>query len=201
MQHTHTRLIGIAFGWGFPAAWLSIKPNYDSTELKIMGLMLLGNQWFASTNVLPSRVLISLRSWTIVYDTIYACQDKKDDITAGVKSTALLFGDYVWQILVCFAGVFLATLVAAGLLNDQGLPYYLITCGGTALHLIWQFATWKIEDGPDCSAKFRVRKIYQLHDVSTSPETMLQANANLGYIIYGGILLDYFMKVGGMSLL
>lgn len=30
--------------------------------------------------------------WTLVYDTIYAHQDKADDWGAGVKSTALLFG-------------------------------------------------------------------------------------------------------------
>lgn len=29
--------------------------------------------------------------WTLVYDTIYAHQDKADDVNAGVKSTALLF--------------------------------------------------------------------------------------------------------------
>ena len=30
--------------------------------------------------------------WTLVYDTIYAHQDKDDDIVVGIKSTALLFG-------------------------------------------------------------------------------------------------------------
>lgn len=32
--------------------------------------------------------------WTLVYDTIYAHQDKLDDVHAGVKSTALLFGQH-----------------------------------------------------------------------------------------------------------
>ena len=31
-------------------------------------------------------------AWTLVYDTIYAHQDKRDDAAIGVKSTALLFG-------------------------------------------------------------------------------------------------------------
>ena len=31
--------------------------------------------------------------WTMVYDTIYAHQDKEDDLSLGLKSTAIRFGD------------------------------------------------------------------------------------------------------------
>lgn len=31
--------------------------------------------------------------WTLIYDTIYAHQDKVDDIKVGVKSTALAWGE------------------------------------------------------------------------------------------------------------
>ena len=41
--------------------------------------------------------------WTLVYDTIYAHQDKTDDVTAGVKSTALLFGEQTRPWLSGFA--------------------------------------------------------------------------------------------------
>lgn len=109
-----------------------------------------------SSSVLGILVMIMSISWTITYDTIYACQDREDDIKAGVKSTALLFGDYVWEILVGFSVAFEASLIGAGILNNQGAAYYVITCGGAMLYLTWQFATWKIEDGPDCSAKFKV---------------------------------------------
>ena len=41
--------------------------------------------------------------WTLVYDTIYAHQDKLDDVRAGVKSTALLFGQDTRPWLSVFA--------------------------------------------------------------------------------------------------
>ena len=41
--------------------------------------------------------------WTLVYDTIYAHQDKDDDIVVGIKSTALLFGDNTKLWLAGFA--------------------------------------------------------------------------------------------------
>ena len=41
--------------------------------------------------------------WTLVYDTIYAHQDKHDDIVVGIKSTALLFGENTKLWLAGFA--------------------------------------------------------------------------------------------------
>ena len=37
--------------------------------------------------------------WTLMYDTVYAMADINDDIKIGVKSSAILFGDYVFYIL------------------------------------------------------------------------------------------------------
>jgi 4-hydroxybenzoate polyprenyltransferase len=90
-----------------------------------------------------------------VYDTIYAYQDIKDDEKAGVKSTALLFGKYGRVILIVFAIAFIVSLIAVGILNEQRFAYYIISCGGTMAHLIWQFITWKMDDPVDCAAKFK----------------------------------------------
>lgn len=38
-------------------------------------------------------------SWTLIYDTIYAHQDKTDDILIGVKSTALAWNENTKDIL------------------------------------------------------------------------------------------------------
>jgi 4-hydroxybenzoate polyprenyltransferase len=90
-------------------------------------------------------------------DTIYACQDIKDDTKAGVKSTALLFGDNVREFLVIFATIFVASLAAAGNLNEQSTVYYVVACGGAMVYFVWQFATWNVNDPVDCDAKFKVR--------------------------------------------
>lgn len=93
-----------------------------------------------------------------MYDTEYACQDRRDDARAGVKSTALLFGDHVRAVLVVFAVAFVATLTTAGVMNNQGPMYFVITCGGAAAHFGWQFLTWEVDNAKDCGAKFKVRK-------------------------------------------
>ena len=105
------------------------------------------------------RVFIS---WTILYDTIYACQDRKDDVQAGVKSTALLFGDWVKQILAMFAVAFVATLAYAGYQTNQSWIYFTISVGGCAAHLFWQLVTLDPDVPEDCWAKFDVRCVSQI---------------------------------------
>ena len=84
------------------------------------------------------------------YDTIYACQDKNDDVKMGIRSTALLFGTWIRTLLIACAIGFVAMLAFAGVLNGQSLPYFIISVGGTAFHLVWQFATVDLEDPASC---------------------------------------------------
>ena len=87
-------------------------------------------------------------------DTIYACQDRKDDVKMGVHSTAVLFGDYVMPFIKLNALSFLALLAYAGTLNNQGTPYYVVTIGGTALWLIRQFASLDLDVTESCWGKY-----------------------------------------------
>jgi 4-hydroxybenzoate polyprenyltransferase len=42
--------------------------------------------------------------WTLFYDTIYAHQDRVDDITVGIKSSALALGNNTHSVLTLFSG-------------------------------------------------------------------------------------------------
>lgn len=64
--------------------------------------------------------------WTMVYDTVYAHQDKVDDRKVGVKSTALRFGDRTVQICTNFVSAMGLALFLAGLAGGLG-PTYFIT--------------------------------------------------------------------------
>jgi 4-hydroxybenzoate polyprenyltransferase len=93
-------------------------------------------------------------AWTVVYDTIYAMQDARDDSIIGVKSTARHFGNKPRRWLTLFAAVTLAFWLAAGVLAKLGLIYY----GGLlliALHFAWQITTLKPNDQADCQRKFK----------------------------------------------
>ena len=65
--------------------------------------------------------------WTLVYDSIYAHQDKTDDIHAGIRSTALLFGSRTRPILGAFSASALACVASAGVLNGSGALFFIGT--------------------------------------------------------------------------
>ncbi|OJT05030.1 4-hydroxybenzoate polyprenyltransferase, mitochondrial [Trametes pubescens] len=120
--------------------------------------------------------------WTIVYDTIYACQDREDDRKVGVKSTALLFGERVREILSLMVGALLVSLAYAGWATRQGMGYALLSCGGTLAHSVWQLATWNEADLKDHRAKF---------ELGNGADDVAQSNGFVGCVIWLGILYDY----------
>jgi len=66
--------------------------------------------WFIFSNdnlIIPLLLHITGVFWTLSYDTIYAHQDKTDDILIGVKSTALKFGSFTKLFLFIFYTIFI----------------------------------------------------------------------------------------------
>ncbi|KAJ7277948.1 UbiA prenyltransferase family [Mycena rebaudengoi] len=154
--------LGLAMNWGLLVGWISATGTLDT---KVAGSFFLGTV-----------------CWTIVYDTIYACQDRVDDVNAGVKSTALLFGSRVRPILCIFATAFIGCMTYSGLSHHQGPSFFVVSIGGTILFFLWQFSSWKVDDAADCGSKF-------------------EANGNMGIIVWIGLFLDYYMSAtrGGFA--
>ncbi|CEP19561.1 hypothetical protein [Parasitella parasitica] len=128
-------VLGLAFNWGALLGWSAMTGTLD---LSVAGPLYLGGV-----------------CWTLVYDTIYAHQDKKDDIKAGVKSTALRFGNKTPQWLAGFSSAFIGLTAVAGYMNGQGVPFYAISVLGTAAHLAWQLKTVNYNDTASCWSKFK----------------------------------------------
>ncbi|CAO1631573.1 unnamed protein product [Sympodiomycopsis kandeliae] len=161
-------VLGFAFNWGALLGYTSLHlpPNWSV--------------------ILP--LYAGSIFWTLVYDTIYAHQDVKDDINAGVKSTALLFGDYSKPILSAFSLSFVSLLSAAVLqvetpftmsttmfslqiaLTDH--PVFLMSLWLILAHLNWQIFTVDLSSRADCWKKF-------------------VSNSNLGLLIWVALLGDY----------
>ena len=105
--------------------------------------------------VLP--LYISSIAWTMVYDTLYAHQDKKDDARLGLKSTALTFGEQTKPILTAFSTVMVGGLTMAGIEADLAWPFFVGT-GLTGCHLAWQIATADLNNSANLAARFESNK-------------------------------------------
>ncbi|KAF5319537.1 hypothetical protein D9619_008331 [Psilocybe cf. subviscida] len=149
----------------WPQAWLGFLMNF--------GLV---TAWISTTGFVHSALLVSLLlscwCWTLYYDTIYACQDAKDDIKLGVHSTAILFGSWIRPLLVAFGVSFVSLLAICGHSNNQGWIFYIVSVGGTIGHLLWQSFTVNLDVPRSCWRTFT-------------------RNGHLGWIIWAGLALDY----------
>lgn len=94
--------------------------------------------------------------WTMIYDTIYAHQDLKDDIRAGIKSMAVRFQHSTKLIASILGLVQVGLLIKAG--HDLGMSvgYYVLTCGGTAVSLIYMIFVVNLDEPASCAWFFRM---------------------------------------------
>jgi len=113
--------------------------------------------WTAVTGALarPSLLLyVGGVLWTIGYDTIYAHQDKEDDVRIGVKSSAIALGERTRGWLFIFYGLALFAWAAAARAAGLGALFWL-GFAAAAVQLAWQVARVATEDPADCLRKFR----------------------------------------------
>ena len=130
--------------------------------------------WTAVTGALagpPFLLYIGGIFWTIGYDTIYAHQDKEDDVRIGVKSSALALGSHTRPWLFIFYGTALSFWAVAGQAAGLG-PFFWVALAAAALQLAWQAAKVATDDPADCLAKFR-------------------SNRAVGWLMFAGIVAGH----------
>jgi 4-hydroxybenzoate polyprenyltransferase len=111
-------VLGAAFSWSIPMAFA------------------------AQTGELPANLwLLYLANllWTMAYDTKYAMVDREDDLTVGIKSTAILFGQHDRLIIGLLQTTFLILMVIAGDRFSLHMPYYAALVGAAALCVYHQY--------------------------------------------------------------
>jgi len=146
-------VLGLAFNWG---ALVGFTAEANAFTPATLALYLAGI------------------SWTMAYDTIYAHQDKEDDVLIGVKSTALLFGKATPYWLILFFGLSLILISTALILAKAPLIAH-IGVIAAALHALWQVRVFDDTNSTRCLQLFR-------------------ANRNFGLLIVIGMIAGCFLK-------
>jgi 4-hydroxybenzoate polyprenyltransferase len=146
--------LGLAFNWPALLGWVAVRGRLDLPAV----LLYLGGVF-----------------WTLAYDTIYAHQDRADDLIAGVKSTALRLGSATPRWLAGFFTAALVLFALAGWAAGAGTFWYLGLLAA-ALHATWQVRGLDIDDPKRCLQLFR-------------------ANRDFGLIILSGAVLDLLLRV------
>jgi 4-hydroxybenzoate polyprenyltransferase len=98
---------------------------------------------FAATqNQLPvvcGVLYLAVLIWAVAYDTEYAMVDKSDDLRVGIKSTAIVFGQWDKAGISLAHTVVLINLSGVGYLSGMGSIYYVGLVGAliSALYQQW----------------------------------------------------------------
>ena len=126
-------VLGLTFNWGALLGWAAVRGGLDGAPLALYGAGVL---------------------WTLGYDTIYAHQDKEDDVLIGLKSTALRLGESTRPWLFGFYVGTALLMAFAGYLAGLAWPFYGVLMIAVC-HLAWQAAMVDLADPKDCLAKFK----------------------------------------------
>lgn len=127
----NTFTILLSFGGAFLAASYPFMKRYTQLPQAYLGMAFgwaVPMTFAAQTNSIPAVawvMYLAVLLWALVYDTMYAMVDKDDDLKIGVKSTAILFGDYDRHIMAILQIIILGLLVTIGIMQHSGWAYYL----------------------------------------------------------------------------
>lgn len=83
-------------------------------------------------------------------EMIYAHQDLKDDVKAGIHSMAIRFRGGPKRALAVFALLELCFRIITGILMKFGNFYYAIACAGSAVVNIWMLFSVNLADASQC---------------------------------------------------
>ncbi len=154
-RYTHLPQVylGAAFGWSIPMAFAAVS----NTLPPLCWLLFVANVLFST-----------------IYDTEYAMVDRDDDVRAGAKSTAILFGEADLPII----GILMVSfLIAMALVAQRGHlhAWYFVGVALAAALFAWQQWIMRGHDRDACFAAFR-------------------NNNWVGMVLWAGIVVSLAMK-------
>ena len=150
--------LGLAFNFGALVGWVAVRGQLEWPAV----LLYLGGIF-----------------WTLAYDTIYAHQDRADDLLAGVKSTALKLGRRTKPALALFYALAFLSIGLAGWMAGA-FPLFVAGLAVAAARAIWQVMTLDIDDAANCLERFR-------------------DNRNIGMAIFTGALAASLARGYGLT--
>lgn len=145
--------LGAAFGWAVPMAYTA-----SVGQVPLQG-------WL---------VFVAALIWALIYDTEYAMVDREDDLKAGIKSTAILFGCQDRLLIGLLQSTFLGLMAYVGLMAGRGAWYYAGLAVAVGLSAYQQYLMRDREP----AACFRA----------------FLNNNYLGLILFLGLFLDYALS-------
>ena len=133
--------LGITFNWGALLGWLSLSNDFSS--------------------IYPILLYLACIFWTVGYDTIYAHQDKDDDIVLNLKSSAIKLGENTKNALLIFYAIFfiIFAVILFSLSNSIIIHLAILSL---LIHLVFQIIYLDIDNSDRCLKIFKSNNLLGL---------------------------------------
>lgn len=141
--------LGLTFNMGILMGWLCLSPHLSSIPFLFYGGAIL---------------------WSMGYDTIYAFQDKEDDLLAGIKSSAIIVSSSPRAFLCLVYGSTIILWGVGGIMAHLSWIYWLFLSLIT-LQFLWQIFSLKENIPNNCLKRF-------------------ESNAQIGVFLFLGIVFS-----------
>lgn len=119
-------------------------------------------------------MLLANLCWTVAYDTAYAIVDRPDDLKIGIRTSAITFGRHDVAAIMAFHCAFLALMGAVGGQAGLGAGYFAGLAAAGVL-VMDQYRMIRERDRQRCFTAFL-------------------ANNRIGFVVFAGIVLDYWLR-------
>lgn len=153
VTHWPQLFLGLAFAWAVPMAFAAEIHSTPATA------------WL---------IFLAAVIWALAYDTLYAMVDRDDDLKAGIKSTAILFGRYDLLLVGTAQTTMLSLMLVAGHWHERG-PVYLVSLAVAAWLVAQQLHDCRDRNDAECFKAF-------------------VNNHYVGMVIFIGLAVDYFIN-------
>jgi 4-hydroxybenzoate polyprenyltransferase len=138
-------VLGVAFSFGIPMAFAAAQGGAD-WSLAAVNDAVPPHAWW---------LLLGNRFWVLAYDTEYAMVDRDDDLTLGMKTSAITLGRFDVAAVMLFYAVFLAAWSLLG--RSLGLGgVFLVGIAAAAAQVAWHYTLIRQRTREGCFKAFRL---------------------------------------------
>ncbi|OCT52470.1 prenyltransferase [Cladophialophora carrionii] len=88
--------------------------------------------------------------WSVIYDSVYAHQDRDDDIKFGIKSLAVLCRGWMKEVLWALLGMMALLLVICGVTAELSVWFYGLGVGGSFVALATMIYRVQLGESASC---------------------------------------------------
>ncbi|KIW68493.1 4-hydroxybenzoate polyprenyl transferase [Phialophora macrospora] len=141
-------VLGFCLAWGVVMGCLAtgLRPVEVTTTVSVSG----STYWDVGVDWSVVCLFGACVLWSVIYDSVYAHQDRDDDIRFGIKSLAVLCRRRMKEVLWGLLALMALMLIACGVAAELSVGFYILGVGGSFVALATMIYRVQLAESASC---------------------------------------------------